>query len=88
MNYNEAQLLARVQWEVSAERLSLELTPPAGDEWDQRPRDLEAAVQLAEAALEAVKAAFGLGENDATGSGQSHADGPRAVDASATSAVL
>ena len=88
MNYNEAQLLARVQWEVSAERLSLELTPPAGDEWDQRPRDLEAAVQLAEAALEAVKAAFGLGENDAAASGESPADAPGAVDASATSAAL
>ena len=84
MNYNEAQRLARVQWEVSAERLSLELTPPAGDEWDQRPRDLEAAVQLAEAAFEAVKAAFGLGENDAAGLRQSPADAPGVVDASAS----
>lgn len=60
---SEAQVLAWVQWEVSAERLTLELALPTGDkEWDERPRDMRAAVHMAEAALAAIRCAFGLDE--------------------------
>ena len=60
MDSNEAQLVAWVRWETVAERMSLELAPQAGDEWDPRPRDLKAAVQVARAALDEIEAAYGL----------------------------
>jgi len=61
-NTSEAQVLAWVEWEASAQRLTLELALPTGDEWDKRPRDMRAAVHMAEAALATIKCAFGLEE--------------------------
>ena len=60
MDKNEVQALARVRWETAAERISLELAPPDGEVWDEQPRDLKAAVELARAALDAIEAAYGL----------------------------
>ena len=63
MSSNEAQLHARARWEIAYERMSLELEPPGSGFWEERPRDLKAAVQLARAALDEIEAAYGRGES-------------------------
>lgn len=65
MDSNEARLVARVRWETIAQRMSLELAPPAGDVWDERPRDLAAGLRLARAALDEIEAAHTLSAKNA-----------------------
>jgi hypothetical protein len=60
MNRNEARLQAWAKWAIACQRMSFELTPLTGEIWDEVPRDLVAAIRLAEAALDDIKTAYGI----------------------------
>lgn len=52
-----ARIQARLKWEAACERMAFALAPPAGVSIEGAP-DLGSALQLAQAALEEVRAAF------------------------------
>lgn len=53
----KAQMLASTQWEAACERLRNALTPPV-DMPDELPLDVEAALEIAQEALQAIRAAY------------------------------
>ena len=53
------KLEAAFMWAAANHRLEFELTEPDGSEWDEG-RDLRAALEQAERALDAVRAAWGI----------------------------
>jgi hypothetical protein len=51
------RLRAQLQWEAACERLAFALSPPAGMDPSKAP-DLQAALALAQAALDELRAAW------------------------------
>jgi len=62
MENNPARVHARLKWEAACERMAFALDPPKGLSDDDAP-DLASAVQLAQAALEALRSAFNVGNS-------------------------
>ncbi len=57
MDKKGMQLQARLKWEVACERMAIALNPPAGAGVDG-VQDLDAALRVAQAALEEIRKAF------------------------------
>jgi hypothetical protein len=57
MDNKGTRLQARLKWEVACERMAIALNPPDGATLDG-VYDLEAALQLAHAALDEIRKAF------------------------------
>jgi len=59
MDNKSAQLQARLKWEAACERLAFVLHPPTDAPAQEGAPDLESTLQLAQAALEEIRRAFG-----------------------------
>lgn len=57
MEQKAARIQARLKWEAACERMAFALQPPTGASTKGAP-SLEAALQLVQAALEELRAAF------------------------------
>jgi hypothetical protein len=55
-----ARLVARAKWDIAVERMGLELDPPTTPPFG--PHDLPAAIAQVDAALAAIRQAYGVGE--------------------------
>lgn len=62
MENNPARLHAKLKWEAACERMAFALDPPEGARDGEAP-DLDTAVRLAQAALEALRSAFNVGNS-------------------------
>ena len=61
MDNDEHRLQARLKLAISCQRVAFKLSARDGGVWDAVPRDLGAAMELAQAALDEIAAVYGAG---------------------------